>query len=160
MHIAGELLKKATALDMTHVPYKGAAASVADTLGGQVKVLFVGAGGVSQYLRSGRLLAIGLTEKRRSPLFPDLMTITEQGIAGVEVETWFGVFAPAATPATVIARINAEINGAIAIQDVRERLGAAGIDVRGGTPESFAKEMREDYSRFGRVVQEFGIKAD
>ena len=161
MHIAGELLKKAAGIDLLHVPYKGVAPSVADTLGGQVKVLFVAAGGgVIQHLRSGKLLPIAVTEKRRTALFPGLTTLTELGIPGVEVDAWYGVLAPAGTPAPVIARFNAEINAVIAMPDVRERLSTAGIDVRGGTPEAFGAEMREDHARYGRIVQEFGIKAD
>ena len=161
MHIAGELFKKAAGVDLLHVPYKGVAPSVADTLGGQVKVLFVAAGGgVIQHLRSGKLLPIAVTEKRRTALFPGLTTLTELGIAGVEVDAWYGVLAPAGTPAQVIARFNAEINAVIAMPDVRERLSTAGIDVRGGTPEAFGAEMREDHARYGRIVQEFGIRAD
>ncbi len=160
MHIAGELFKKAASVDMLHVPYKGTGPSVADTLGGQVKVLFVGAGGVAQYLRSGKLLAIAVTEKRRSPLFPDLATFSELGITGADVDTWFGLLAPAGTPSATIARINAEINSAIALPDVRERLKTAGVDARGGTSEAFSLEMREDHARYGRIVREFGIKAD
>ena len=160
MHIAGELFKKAASVDMLHVPYKGTGPSVADTLGGQVKVLFVGAGGVAQYLRSGKLLAIAVTEKRRSPLFPDLATFSELGISGADVDTWFGLLAPAATPSALIARINTEINSAISLPDVRERLRTAGVDVRGGSPEALGAEMREDHARYGRIVRDFGIKAD
>ena len=160
MHIAGELFKKAASVDMLHVPYKGTGPSVADTLGGQVKVLFVGAGGVAQYLRSGKLLAIAVTEKRRSPLFPDLATFSELGISGADVDTWFGLLAPAATPSALIARINTEINSAITLPDVRERLRTAGVDVRGGSPEALGAEMREDHARYGRIVRDFGIKAD
>ncbi len=161
MHIGGELFKKAAGVDLFHVPYKGVAPSVAAALSGQVKILFTAAGGgVSPHLRAGKLRAIAVTEKRRTPLLPDVPTLTELGYPGVEVDAWYGVLAPAGTPAPVIARLNREINAILELPEVRERLNTAGIDVRGGTPEAFGAEMREDYARYGRIVQELGIKAD
>jgi tripartite-type tricarboxylate transporter receptor subunit TctC len=161
MHIGAELFKKAAGVDLFHVPYKGVAPSVAAALSGQVKILFTAGGGsVAPHLRAGRLRALAVTEKRRTALFPGIPTLAELGYPGVEVDAWYGVLAPAATPAAVIARLNREINAVIEQSDVRERLNTAGIDVRGGTPEAFGAEMREDYARYGRIVQELGIKAD
>ncbi len=161
MHIAGELFRKAAGVDLQHIPYKGVAPSVADTLGGQIQVLFVAmGGGIAQHLRSGKLQVIAVTEKRRSPLLPGIPTMGELGFKGVETDAWYGVFAPAGTPPAVVARMNQEINAMLALPDVRERMNTAGMDVRGGTAEAFAAEMREDHARYGRIVQEFGIKAD
>jgi tripartite-type tricarboxylate transporter receptor subunit TctC len=161
MHIGGELFKRAAGVEFFHVPYKGVAASVAAALSGEVKILFTSLGGsVAQHSRAGKLKIIAVTEKRRTPLLGNVPTMAELGYAGVEVDAWYGVFVPAGTPAPVIARLNSEINQVLAIPDVRERLNAAGVDIRGGTPEARGAEMREDYARYGRIVQEFGIKAD
>ena len=161
MHIAGELFRRAAAIDLQHVPYKGVAPSVSDTLGGQVPILFTSlGGGVAQHLRTGRLRVLALTERQRSPLLPGVSTMAELGYPGVETDAWYGVFAPTGTSAEVISRMNREINRVLALVDVRERLNAAGADVRGGSAEAFASEMRDDYARYGRIVREFGIQAD
>ena len=161
MHIGGELFKRAAGVDIFHVPYKGVAPSVAAALSGEVKILFTALGGsVAPHLRAGKLRVLAVTEKRRTALLKDIPTMAELGYAGVEVDAWYGVLAPAGTPAPVIARLNKEINEVLAVPEVRERLNAAGIDVRGGTPEALGSEMRDDHARYGRIVQEFGIKAD
>lgn len=161
MHIGGELFKKAAGIDLLHVPYKGVAPSVTDTLSGQVKVLFVAfGGGIAQHIKAGKLNVLAVIEKRRSSLLPNVPTMNELGLKGVEVDAWYGVLAPAGTPAPVIALLNREINAVLAIPEVRERMNASGIDVRGGTVEAFAAEMRDDHDRYGRIVREFGIRAD
>lgn len=161
MHIGGELFKRAAGVDIFHVPYKGVAPSVAAALSGEVKILFTSLGGsVAQHLRAGKLKLLAVTEKRRSPLLSDTPTLGELGYPGVEVDAWYGVFAPAGTPAPVIARLNSEINKVLAVPEVRERLGVSGVEVRGGTAEALGAEMRADHARYGRIVQEFGIKAE
>ena len=134
MHIAGELFRRAAGIDLSHIPYKGVAPAVADTLGGQVQVLFVGYGGsLAQHFRSGKLIPLAVTEKRRSPLLPGIPTMAEAGFKGVETDAWYGVLAPLGTPPAVIARMNQEINAMLAVAEVREKMNAAGIDVRGGS---------------------------
>ena len=161
MHIGGELFKRAAGVDIFHVPYKGVAPSVAAALSGEVKILFTALGGsVAPHLRAGKLKVIAVTEKRRTALLKDVPTMAELGYKGVEVDAWYGVLAPAGTPAPVIARLNREINEVLAVPEVRERLNVAGIDVRGGSAEALGAEMRDDHARYGRIVQEFGIKAD
>ncbi len=161
MHIAGELFRRAAAIDLQHVPYKGVAPSVSDTLGGQVQILFTSlGGGVAQHLRTGRLRVLALTERQRSSLLPGVPTMAELGYPGVQTDAWYGVFAPAGTSPEVISRMNREINRVLELVEVRERLNAAGADVRGGSAEAFASEMRDDYARYGRIVREFGIQAD
>jgi tripartite-type tricarboxylate transporter receptor subunit TctC len=161
MHIGGELFRRAAGVDIFHVPYKGVAPSVAAALAGEPKVLFTSLGGsVAQHIRAGKLNVIAVIEKRRTPLLKDIPTMAELGYKGVEVDAWYGMFVPTGTPAPVIARLNREINEVLAMPDMRERLNAAGIDVRGGTPEQLGAEMRDDHARYGRIVQEFGIKAD
>lgn len=160
MHIAGELFQKSAGVNMTHIPYKGVMPAVTDTVSGQVKVAFSALGGVGQFITSGRLNAIAVIEKQRSALLPNVPTLTESGIAGVEVGVFFPLLAPAGTPAAVIARLNEEANAILRTPEVRDRLLAAGVEVRGGSAESAALDIREEFARYGRVVAEFGIKGD
>ena len=161
MHIAGELFRRAAGIDLTHVPFTGVAPSVTAALGGQVDILFVAmGGGIAQHLRAGKLNVIAVTEKRRTAQLPDIATMRELGYPGVETDAWYGVLAPTGTPPAVIARMNQEINAILAMADVRTRMNNAGIDVRGGSAEEFATEMRDDHARYGRIVKEFSIKAD
>jgi tripartite-type tricarboxylate transporter receptor subunit TctC len=161
MHIAGELFRQAAGVDLQHIPFTGVAPSVTAALGGQVEVLFVAyGGGIAQHIKAGKLRLLAVTEKRRSSLLPDVPTMGELGYKGVETDAWYGVLAPAGTPAAVIGRMNQEVNAVIAMPDVRARMNTAGIDVRGGTPEAFGTEMRDDHARYGRIVREFNIRAD
>ena len=160
MHFAGEMLKKSTKADLMHVPYKGVAPSITAALAGEVKLLYVGLGGAVPHIKSGKLVPLAVTEARRSELLPDVPTATEQGVPGVEVNAWYGVFAPAATPAATVARINREINEVIKMPEVREKLMAAGIEVLGGTPQQLEGFMRADNQRYGALARELNIKAD
>ena len=161
MHIGGELFKRAAGVDLLHIPYKGVAPSVAAALSGEVKILFTAlGGGVAGHLRAGKLTALAVTEKSRTPLLKDLPTLNELGYRGVEVDAWYGILAPTGTPAPVIARLNKEINEILSDPEIRERLAAAGIAVRGGTAEALGAEMREDFARYGRIIQELGIKGE
>ncbi len=161
MHIGGELFRRAAGVDLTHVPFNGVAPSVTAVLGGQVDVLFVAmGGGIAQHLRAGKLSVIAVTEKRRTAQLPDVATMAELGYKSVATDAWYGMLAPAGTPPAVVARMNQEVNAIIAMPDVRTRMNTVGIDVRGGTAEEFSTEMREDHDRYGRIIREFGIKAD
>jgi tripartite-type tricarboxylate transporter receptor subunit TctC len=161
MHIAGELFVRAAGIDLQHVPFTGVAPSVTAALGGQVNILFVAmGGGIAQHIRAGKLNVIAVVEKQRTKQLPNTPTMTELGFKGVETDAWYGVLAPAGTPPAVIGRMNQEVNAVIAMPDVRERMLNAGIDVRGGTAEAFAAEMRSDHERYGRIIREFKIKAD
>lgn len=160
MHIAGELFKRAAGVDMLHVPYKGVAPSVNAALAGEVQVLYVALGGISPHVKSGRLVPLALAERKRTSLLPDLPTFQEQGFAGVEVNAWYGVLAPAGTPAAVVQRLNREINEILALPDVRERLNGAGLDVAGGAPEVLGAAMKEDDARYAKIVKDFDIKPD
>lgn len=161
MHIGGELFRRAAGIDLTHVPFNGVAPSVTAALGGQVDVLFVAmGGGIAQHLKAGKLMVIAVTEKRRTAQLPDVATMAELGYKGVETDAWYGMLAPAGTPPAVVARMNQEVNAIIAMADVRARMNASGIDVRGGSAAEFGAEMRDDHERYGRIIREFGIKAD
>lgn len=160
MHFAGEMFKRSSGLDFMHVPYRGVAPSLTAALSGEVKLLYTGVGGALQHIKSGKLVPLALTEKSRSSLLPDVPTATEQGVANVEVNAWYGVFAPAGTPAAAIQRINQEINAVIKLHDVRERLIGAGVEPLGGTPQVLADFMKADTQRYGQLARELNIKAD
>ncbi len=160
MHFAGEMFKRSTKLDLMHVPYRGVAPSITAALSGEVKLLYVGLGGAVPHIKSGKLVPLAVTEAKRSELLPEVPTATEQGVTGVEVNAWYGVFAPAATPAAVVTRINREINEVIRMPEVRDKLMGAGIEVLGGTPQVLADFMKADNQRYGTLAKELNIKAD
>ena len=160
MHFAGEMFKRSTRTNLLHVPYKGVAPSITAAVSGEVKLLYVGLGGALPHIKSGRLVPLAVTEGRRSELLPDVPTATEQGVTGVEVNAWYGLFAPAGTPAATIARLNREVNEVIRLPDVRERLMGAGIEVLGGAPERLAEFVKTDHQRYGSLARELNVKAD
>ncbi len=160
MHFAGEMFKRSTKLDLLHVPYRGVAPSITAALGGEVKLLYVGLGGAVPHIKSGKLVPLAVTEAKRSDLLPEVPTATEQGVAGVEVNAWYGVFAPAATPAATVTRLNREINEVIRMPEVRDKLMGAGVEVLGGSPQVLADFMKADNQRYGSLARELGIKAD
>ncbi len=160
MHFAGEMLKKSGRLDLLHVPYRGVAPSITATLGGEVKLLFTGLGGAIQHIKAGKLVPLALTEKTRSKLMPDIPTATEQGVTGVEVNAWYGMFAPTGTPSPAIERMNQEVNAVLKMADVQGKLNAAGIEVLGGPPQVLADFMKADNQRYGSLAKELNIKAD
>jgi tripartite-type tricarboxylate transporter receptor subunit TctC len=160
MHFAGEMMKRAAKVDLLHVPYKGVAPSINAALGGEVKLLFVGLGGAVPHIKSGKLVPLAVTEAKRSDLLPDVPTATEQGVPGVEVNAWYGVFAPLSTPQTIIDQLNAEINAVIAMPDVRSRLSTAGVEPLGGPAAVLAGFVKADNERYGTLARELKISAD
>ncbi len=160
MHFAGEMFKKSSGVDLLHVPYRGTAPALTAVLSGEVKLLYVGLGGVLQQVKAGKLTALAVTEKTRTDILPVVPTATEQGVRNVVVNAWYGVFAPAATPAAVVTKINQDINDVLKMPDVRSRLIAAGIEVLGGPAQTLAEFMKEDDQRYGSIALEMNIKAD
>ena len=160
MHFAGEMFKKSTGLDLLHVPYRGVAPSLNAALAGEVQLLFVALGGALPHIKAGKLVPLAVVEDERSGLLPQVPTATEQGVKGVEVAAWYGVFAPAGTPAAVVQRLNQEINDALKLPDVRERFTGAGLEVLGGTPARLADFMKADHQRYGSLARELKIRAD
>lgn len=160
MHFAGEMFQRSAKVDLLHVPYRGVAPSITAALGGEVKLLFTGLGGAVQHIKSGKLVPLAVTERTRSELMPEVPTATEQGVPGVEVEAWYGVFAPQGTPAPVITRLNQEFNAVLQMPDVRSRLTAAGLELLGGTPQQLEAFVKADHQRYGALARELNIKAD
>jgi tripartite-type tricarboxylate transporter receptor subunit TctC len=159
-HLAGELLQRAAGVKLTHVPYKGAAQALTDTLGGQVQSFMSSVPSALSQIRAGRLRAVAVTSAKRSRELPDAPTIAESGYRGFEANTWYGLLAPARTPATIIARLNAEVNRVLATPEVRERLAAEGGEALGGSPEQFASFIEAEHAKWSRVVKESGTRAE
>ncbi len=157
-HLFGEQLKDATGMKLTQVPYKGAAPAVADVIGGQVDTAILSTGSVLPQIRAGKLRAVAVTSATRSPMLPDTPTIAEAGQKGVDVKVWLGLFAPKGTPAAIVAKINAEVNKVLQMDEVKEKLTKAGISPAGGTSAEFAAFVKEDYARWGKVVKASGVK--
>lgn len=159
-HMAGEWLAKLAGIRLTHVPYKGGGQAITDLLGGQVQIGSLGSTPVMPHHKSGKLKIIAQTTASRAPSLPDVPTYEESGLNGLVLDQWLGLFAPAATPADVVRRINAAIEKVLAQPAVRERLAPQGLEAAGGPVEQFAKLYRDDYEKYGRLVKELGIKLD
>ncbi len=159
-HLAGELFKAMTGVDMVHVPYKGAQPALTDVLGGQDQLMFATSASVIPYIKAGRLRALAVTTAQRSPALPELPTVAESGVPGFEATTWHGVVVPAATPRAVVLKLNEEINRALADPQLRARLDALGAEVAGGTPEQFAEYIAREIPKWTKVVLESGARAD
>jgi len=159
-HLAMELLKLEAKIDIVHVPYKGAAGALTDVMGGHVQAMISALQTAAPFVHGGKLRMLGVMSARRSPAFPDVPTLKEQGYPGVEIETWYGMFAPAGTPAPVVARINAEVNAQIHQPDLTELLAKQGMIAAGGGAEAFGDMVKRELARWQRVVAAAGIKAD
>jgi tripartite-type tricarboxylate transporter receptor subunit TctC len=159
-HLSMELFKLMAGVNLNHIPYKGSAPAVTDLIGGQVEALFDNTPNVLPHVRAGRLRALAVSSPKRSALVPDLPTVDEAGVPGYLMQVWFGVVAPAATPKDVIAKLNAEVNRIISSPDIKERFAQAGVEVIGGSPESFGAHIKEQAEIWGKVVKEAAIKAD
>jgi tripartite-type tricarboxylate transporter receptor subunit TctC len=159
-HLAGEMLSKRAEINMTHVPFKGAT-GVTDMLGGQsICCMFATIPSVIQYVKAGRLKALGVTTERRSASSPDVPAIAELGFPGYDGSSWFGVVAPTGTPRDIVIKLQTEIASIIARPDIREKLIAMGADPVGNTPEEFAAFMKSETEKWGRLVNEIGVKAE
>jgi tripartite-type tricarboxylate transporter receptor subunit TctC len=159
-HFCGELLKSTAGVDMVHVPYKGSPAGIAGLLGGEVSLMFANLTDIGGQLRSGKVKGLAVTTPKRAPLLPDMPTLGESGLPGFEITSWFGLMAPAATPAPIVSRLNAEVVKVLARQDIRDTLGAQGLEVSSSTPEQFAAHVKSEIAKFSRIGKAAGIKAE
>ena len=159
-HLALELFKVAAGVDVLHVPYKGSAPLLTDLMGGQINYSFDTMAAVTPHVKGGKVYAVAQTRIKRSATYPDLPTVAESGYAGFEATTWYGVIGPAKMPADVVARIGRDINAAMAMPDVKERLAGVGAEDGGGTPQQFADFMRAERIKWARVVKEANVKVD
>jgi tripartite-type tricarboxylate transporter receptor subunit TctC len=145
-----------TGTDMLHVPYKGDAPLSQALLAGEVQLAFMPLAGVLPHIKSGRLRALGVSSKLRSPMIPEVPTLTEAGVP-FEFTGWLGIFAPASAPRDVVIQIRQEMAKAIATQDMRERWPAWGYEPVGSTPEQFAGKFAADLARYAKVIRDSGI---
>jgi len=160
-HIAGELLKVRTGIDIVHVPYKGGGPAVADTLGGQVALLMVTMPAAIAHVRAGKLRALAVTTQRRNPGAPDIPTVAEAlDIPNYEVDSWYAMFAPAKTPAAIVTRMQKEIARVIQLPEVKHRLVEQGGDTVGSTPEELDKIVKGELRKWGELVREANIKVE
>lgn len=159
-HLLGEMLQKEAGVKITHVPYKGASQGINDVIGGSVELYISSMPTLIGYVRTGKLRAIAVTSRKRSPDLPEVPTVEESGYKGFEASTWFGFLGPAKLPPDVVAKINAAVNSAIHSPDLKQKLESQGIAVTGSTPEVFAKLVRDDVVRWGKVVRESGAKVE
>ena len=162
-HMAGELLKSMARVSMVHIPYAGAAPAQLGLLAGQTELMFDNLASAATNIRAGRLRAFAVTTATRSPSFPELPTMAEAGgreLAGFDVTTWFGVMAPAGTPAPVVARLNDEFRKALATPEMRERLKAMGAEPAPTSPEQFAAFIRAELAKYEKVVKFSGARVD
>lgn len=159
-HLSGELFKKMTGVDMIHVPYKGNAPAVTDLVGGQVQVMFDNIPVSLQQVRAGKLRALAVTGPRRSPVLPDLPTLSEAGLPGFSIASWFALFAPAGTPAKILLRLNQEAVKAIVSQQLRQQWLNQGIEPAGGTPEQLAAFQRIEGPKWAKIVRDSGARVE
>jgi tripartite-type tricarboxylate transporter receptor subunit TctC len=156
-HLSMEKFKQMAGLDITHVPYKGSAPAVTDLIGGQVQVMFDNVSNVLPHVKSGKLKALAVTTPARSPLTPDLPTVSEAGVSGYEVAVWFGIAAPGGTPRPIVDKLNAEIVKILHMPDVREKFSAQGVDAVGSTVEQFQAHLQTQRTMWAKVVKDAGV---
>jgi tripartite-type tricarboxylate transporter receptor subunit TctC len=159
-HLAGELFKRMAGVEMTHVPYKGAAPAMQDLMAGQVQLMFDNLASALGPIKGGKVRALAVTTAKRTPLAPDLPTIAESGLPGFDINTWFGVFVPAKTPKAIVERLHDEFVKALASPDVRSKMLALGAEPVGNTPEQFAAYIRSEAQKYAKVVKASGAKVD
>jgi tripartite-type tricarboxylate transporter receptor subunit TctC len=159
LHLAGEMFKSQAGLFAVHVPYRGAAPALVDLLAGQIDYYFDPGIGLNQ-VRAGKLKLLAVGSPKRSPLFPDVPTLSEAGLTGFDADTVFGFYAPSGTPAPVVARLNREINRILATPALKDRMASLGGEALAMTPGEFAAKASEDSKRFGAIIKERQISPD
>jgi tripartite-type tricarboxylate transporter receptor subunit TctC len=160
-HIAGELLKLRTGIDIVHVPYKGGGPAVADTLGGQVPFLFVSIPAAMSHVRSGKLRPLAVTTLKRSPAAPDVPTVAEAtGIPDFEVDSWYAMFAPAGTPPAIVDRLQKAVAQVVQTPEVKQKLLEQGADAVGSTSADLDRVVRAELKKWAQLVRDAGIKLD
>jgi tripartite-type tricarboxylate transporter receptor subunit TctC len=159
-HLGMELLKHMAGIDMVHIPYKGTAPALTDVLSGQVSLMFNSMPSVLPHVREKRLKGIAVGSASRSPAAPDIPTVAESGVPGFNYVTWYGVFAPAATPKDIIAKLNAETVRVLQDKTVAQRLIHEGADPSPGTPEQLAKYMRAEYEQWKKTIAAAKLKVE
>jgi tripartite-type tricarboxylate transporter receptor subunit TctC len=160
-HLAMELFKSETGIDLTHVPYRGTGPAVTDLLGGQIGAMFLPIHVALPHMQGGKLDVLAAGSLQRTPVTPDIPSLAEAtGVKNIDVDIWYAVYAPAGTPAEIVTRLNAEMNTLLRQPDVRETLAKQGLAATGGSPEQLAQMTHADLERWAKVVQAAKIEAD
>jgi tripartite-type tricarboxylate transporter receptor subunit TctC len=159
-HLTGELFRIVTGIDIVHVPYKGSGPAVTDLVGGQVQIMFDGAPSLIAHIKSGKLRALAAASADRNSLVPEAPTFRELGYNGVEVALWYGVMAPAATPAPIVEKLAKDIDAVLRDPEVVERFRAQATDPMGGTPAKAAEFTLSEFKRWGEIVRKAGVSPD
>jgi tripartite-type tricarboxylate transporter receptor subunit TctC len=156
--MAGELFKLMADINIVHVPYKGNAPALTDTISGQVEMMFSGVPSLLPHIQSGRLRAIAIGSLKRFPAIPDVPTFDESGLKGYEATTWFGLMAPAKTPKDIVAKLNVEVDKILKSQDIHDRFMKEGLEPMGGSPEEFARFTQSEIDKYAKVIKAAHIK--
>jgi len=159
-HLAGELFNTMAGVQMVHVPYKGAGPAMQDLIGGQIQLMFDNLASSLGQIKAGRVKALAVTTAKRTSLAPDLPTISESGLPGFDISTWFGIFVPAKTPRPIVDKLHAEFTRALAMPDVREAMVKLGAEPVGNSPQEFAAYIRSEADKYAKLVKASGAKAD
>ena len=159
-HLSMELLRSMTGINLVHVPYKGAGPALADLLGGQVQAMCTSLAGLINFVKSGRVRALGVTTAKRNPQLPDVPTIVESGIPGYEVTIWYAVFAPVATPKAIVDKLNAEMVKALNSSEMKERMALQGMDPAPSTPAELTAFVKAESAKWAKVAKDSGATAE
>jgi tripartite-type tricarboxylate transporter receptor subunit TctC len=159
-HFAAELFKLSTQTSLLHVPYKGSAPAINDTIGGQTHVMFPSLFTGAPFVKTGRLQALAIAGQKRSAVLPEVPTLKELGVEGVEVDQWYAIFAPSKTPKDVVNKLNQALNKVLNDKDIIQRIESHGADVETSTPEQLAEMVRKDLIKWRQVVQRAKLQAD
>lgn len=157
-HLATLLYESLAGVQMEHIPYKGFAPALTDILGGQIQVMMNSIVALVPQIKAGKVRALAVSSKARSPFMPELPTMAEAGVAGYEAGSWYGILVPAGTPAAIIQRLNTEIVKAVKAPEVRNRLAGEGAEPIGSTPEEFAAHIKAEMARLGKVIRDAKLK--
>ena len=159
-HLAFELFKSMSKTDILAIPYKGGAAAISDTIGGQVQLTINNPLALLPHVKTGKLRALGTSSLQRLAAAPEIPTIAEAGLPGYEATLWYGIVLPAKAAPALVARLNTEFNQAVQLPDVRERMSSEGVVVIGSTPEQFADHLRKESVKWGKVIRDAKIKLE
>ena len=159
-HLAAELFKSMAQVNIVHIPYKSAGPALVDLIAGQCQLMFATSLSVQPHIKAEKLRALAVTTAKRSRLMPELPTIAEAGVPGFEAMTWHGVLTTGGTPSAIVNKLSVEINRILQLADVRERLGALGAEIVGGTPKEFADHIRREIPKWAKVIKDAGVKAE
>lgn len=160
MHLAGEIFRSMTDLDLPHIPYKGSGPALTDLMGGQVQLMFDSIATSLPHVKSGKLRALGVTGATRSPVAPDVPTIAEQGVPGYSATGWLGVLVPAHTPPEIVAKLHNAVVSALKVPSVAATFSSLGMEIVGSTPKEFAAFIQAETIKWGRAVRESGAHVD